>query len=47
MVTITDVSVTHESGYSGDIGEELNALDWVEQVYYTMGDVDFVIISRV
>ncbi len=47
MVAITDVSVTHESGYSDDIGEELNDLDGVEQVYYTMGDVDFVVISRV
>jgi DNA-binding Lrp family transcriptional regulator len=47
MVAITDVSVTHESGYSGDIGEDLSALQGVEQVYYTMGDVDFVVISRV
>ncbi|WP_137284667.1 Lrp/AsnC family transcriptional regulator [Halorussus salinisoli] len=47
MVSITNVSVTHESGYSDDIGEELTALDGVEQVYYTMGDVDFVVISRV
>ena len=47
MVAITDVSVTHESGYSEDIGEDLIALDGVEQVYYTMGDVDFVVISRV
>ncbi|WP_132057820.1 Lrp/AsnC family transcriptional regulator [Halorussus amylolyticus] len=47
MVAITDVSVTHERGYSDDIGEKLTALDGVEQVYYTMGDVDFVVISRV
>ncbi len=47
MVAITDVSVTHETGYSEDIGEKLVALQGVEQVYYTMGDVDFVVISRV
>ncbi|WP_121823065.1 Lrp/AsnC family transcriptional regulator [Halostella salina] len=47
MVAITDVSVTHERGYSEAIGERLNELDGVEQVYYTMGDVDFVAISRV
>ncbi len=47
MVAITDVSVTHESGYSENIGEELNELNGVEQVYYTMGDVDFVVVSRV
>ncbi|MEY7848697.1 Lrp/AsnC family transcriptional regulator [Natrarchaeobius sp. A-rgal3] len=47
MVAITDVSVTHESGYSENIGEELNELAGVERVYYTMGDVDFVVVSRV
>ncbi|MFC6716077.1 Lrp/AsnC family transcriptional regulator [Natrialbaceae archaeon GCM10025810] len=47
MVAITDISVTHESGYSEDIGGELNKLKGVEQVYYTMGDIDFVVISRV
>lgn len=47
MVSITDVSVTHESGYSDEIGEKLTSLAGVEQVYYTMGDVDFVVISRV
>lgn len=47
MTAITDVMVTHERGYSKDIGEKLAALKGVEQVYYTMGDVDFVILSRV
>lgn len=47
MAAITDVMVTHESGYSEDIGEQLIELDGVDQVYYTMGDVDFVVISRV
>ncbi len=37
MVAITDVSVAHESGYSENIGEELNDLEGVERVYYTMG----------
>jgi len=47
MVSITDVSVTHEEGYSENIGEKIMAIDGVEQVYYTMGDVDFVVVSRV
>jgi DNA-binding Lrp family transcriptional regulator len=47
MVAITEVSVQHEQGYSEDIGTALAAVDGVEQVYYTMGDVDFVVISRV
>jgi DNA-binding Lrp family transcriptional regulator len=47
MVSITDVSVTHEQGYSESIGEQLTSIRGVERVFYTMGDVDFVVISRV
>lgn len=47
MVSITDISVTHETGYAEDIGEKLIALKDVDRVYSTMGDVDFVVISRV
>lgn len=47
MVAITDVSVTHEAGYSENIGGEVMGIEGVEEVYYTMGDVDFVAISRV
>ncbi|WP_290810708.1 Lrp/AsnC family transcriptional regulator [Halovivax sp.] len=47
MMMITDVMVTHETGYAEDIGEQLTEIGGVNQVYYTMGDVDFVVISRV
>lgn len=47
MMLISDVSVTHETGYGSEIGAKLTAVDGVQQVYYTMGDVDFVVISRV
>lgn len=44
---ITEVSVVHETGYAEDIGSSLADVPGVEQVYYTMGDVDFVVLSRV
>ncbi|WP_280537549.1 Lrp/AsnC family transcriptional regulator [Halopenitus sp. POP-27] len=47
MVALTEVSVTHEQGYSETIGTDLADVKGVEQVYYTMGDVDFVVVSRV
>jgi Lrp/AsnC family transcriptional regulator, leucine-responsive regulatory protein len=47
MVAITEVSVTHEKGYSTDIGNKLVDIKGVEQVYYTMGDVDFMVLTRV
>ena len=47
MMMITEISVAHESGYAEDIGTDLTELDGVSEVYYTMGDVDFVVVSRV
>jgi DNA-binding Lrp family transcriptional regulator len=47
MLVITEVSVSHERGYADDIGEALTKVDGVYQVYYTMGDVDFIVLSRV
>lgn len=47
MVSITNVSVTHEQGYSDSIGEQIVSICGVERVFYTMGDIDFVVISRV
>jgi DNA-binding Lrp family transcriptional regulator len=46
MMVITEVSVNHESGYAEEIGEQLSEIPGVQQVYYTMGDTDFVVISR-
>lgn len=46
MLMITDVIVSHESGYADEIGGQLADIKGVSQVYYTMGDIDFVVISR-
>lgn len=46
MMMLSNVSVTHTSGYVEEIGTQLTDIDGVHQVYYTMGDVDFVVISR-
>jgi DNA-binding Lrp family transcriptional regulator len=47
MVMITNVKVDHQSGYAEDIGTRLGEVPGVTQVYYTMGDVDFVLLVRV
>lgn len=47
MTAITDVMVTHEENYADTIGEQLAEIPGITQVYYTMGDVDFVVVSRV
>lgn len=46
IMVITEIMVTHESGYIDDIGEALADIDGVQQVLYTMGDVDFIVMSR-
>jgi Lrp/AsnC family transcriptional regulator, leucine-responsive regulatory protein len=47
MLIITEVSVSHESGYADEIGSQLATLDGVVEAFYTMGDVDFVVLFRV
>ncbi|ESP87034.1 AsnC family transcriptional regulator [Candidatus Halobonum tyrrellensis G22] len=47
MVALTEVTVDHTEGYSETVGERLDAVEGVERVYYTMGDVDFVAVVRV
>jgi DNA-binding Lrp family transcriptional regulator len=47
MRMITEVTVVHEEGYAEKIGSKLATIDGVKTVYYTMGDVDFVVVSRV
>lgn len=46
MLMVTNVFVSHESGYAQSIGEALTETNGVYQVYYTMGDIDFVVVSR-
>lgn len=47
MMMITNVVVSHEKGYAEDIGAQLAEIEGIHQVYYTMGDVDFVVLARV
>ena len=46
MEMITEVMVSHETGYAENIGSDLSDIEGVAEVYYTMGDVDFLVISR-
>ncbi len=46
MMVFTEVYVTHESGYATDTGEKIANVTGVHDVYYTMGDVDFIVTFR-
>jgi Lrp/AsnC family transcriptional regulator, leucine-responsive regulatory protein len=47
MLVITEVTVSHERGYADEIGSQLLEIDGIVEAFYTMGDVDFVVLSRV
>lgn len=46
MTMITNVTVTHEEGYSEAVGKALADVPGVIRVFYTMGNIDFVVLSR-
>lgn len=46
VTVITEVFAVFEEGYHRTIGERLADIEGVNQVYFTMGDTDFVLISH-
>lgn len=46
ITIITDVMAEYGEGYHAKVGEKLGEIEGVNQVYFTMGDTDFVVISH-
>ena len=46
LTIITEVMAEYEEGYHDEVGQKLEAVEGVNQVYFTMGDTDFVVISH-
>jgi DNA-binding Lrp family transcriptional regulator len=47
ITLISEVWAEFEEGYHKNVGEKLADVEGVNQVYFTMGDTDFVVISHV
>lgn len=47
ITLISEIWAEFEEGYHETVGEKLAAVDGVNQVYFTMGDTDFVAIAHV
>lgn len=47
LTIISDVKAEFEEGYHEIVGEKLAEVEGVNQVYFTMGDTDFVVIGHV
>lgn len=46
MTVISEVSAEYEEGYHEEVGERISKLTGVNQVYFVMGDTDFIVISH-
>jgi DNA-binding Lrp family transcriptional regulator len=46
LTVITEVMADYEEDYHEEVGEQLSAIPGVNQVYFTMGDTDFIVIAH-
>jgi DNA-binding Lrp family transcriptional regulator len=46
LTVITEVMADYEEGYHEEVGEQLSDIQGVDQVYFTMGDTDFIVIAH-
>ncbi|WP_338726902.1 Lrp/AsnC family transcriptional regulator [Haladaptatus sp. DJG-WS-42] len=46
LTLITEVWAEYDSGYHKTVGEKLGAIHGVNQVYFTLGDTDFILVSH-
>ncbi|MFP8951979.1 Lrp/AsnC family transcriptional regulator [Natrialbaceae archaeon A-arb3/5] len=46
ITVISEVWAEYGEGYHEEIGRKLSEIEGVNQVYFTMGDTDFVVIAR-
>jgi DNA-binding Lrp family transcriptional regulator len=46
VTVISDVDAEFDRGYHEEVGQKLADIDGVNQVYFTMGDTDFVVVSH-
>lgn len=46
LTVISEVEAQYEQGYHDEVGDRLAEIDGVNQVYFVMGDTDFVVISH-
>jgi DNA-binding Lrp family transcriptional regulator len=47
ITIISEVNAEFDEGYHETVGEKLAEVDGVNQVYFTMGDTDFVVVAHV
>lgn len=46
LTVISEVNAEYEEGYHETVGKKLSDIEGVNQVYFTMGDTDFIVIAH-
>jgi DNA-binding Lrp family transcriptional regulator len=46
LTVISEVLAEFEEGYQREVGKALSEIEGVNEVYFMMGDTDFIVISR-
>lgn len=46
ITIISEVDAEYEEGYHERVGEKLSGIEGVNQVYFTLGDTDFIVIAH-
>lgn len=46
ITIVTEVIADYQEGYHDTVGERLADIEGVNQVYFTMGDTDFIVIAH-
>lgn len=46
LTVITEVRADYQKGYHDEVGRKLNEIEGANQVYFMMGDTDFIVISH-
>lgn len=46
LTVITEVMAEYSEGYHEEVGQKLSEIEGVNQVYFTAGDTDFIVIAH-
>lgn len=46
ITVISEITAEYQEGYHTIVGEKLSEIEGVNQVYFTMGDTDFIVIAH-
>lgn len=46
LTVISEVNAEYKEGYHEEVGRKLSEIEGVNQVYFTMGDTDFIVIAN-